>query len=95
MKFTDMKTEKLEQTIDELRTLLIQKRQAYGNAFNDAPKILECLYPEGISPEQYSDVLTLIRMLDKMHRIANQADTEDPWQDIAGYAILALEKQNS
>lgn len=88
-------TQKLEKSIDELKTLLIEKRKAYGNAFNDAPKILECLYPEGISPGQYSDVLTLIRMLDKMHRIANNASTEDPWQDIAGYAILALEKRNN
>ena len=94
MKFTDMTTHKLEQKIDELKNLLIEKREAYGNAFNDAPEILNFLFPEGIKPDQYPDVLTLVRILDKMYRIANNADTEDPWQDIAGYAILALERQN-
>ena len=78
--------------IDDLRDLILSKREAYGNAFNDAPEILKHLYPEGVSPEQYTDLLTIVRILDKLYRIANQAKTEDPWQDIAGYAILALEK---
>ena len=78
--------------IDDLRALILSKREAYGNAFNDAPQILKQLYPQGISPDQYTDLLTIVRVLDKLYRIANQAKTEDPWQDIAGYAILALEK---
>ena len=78
--------------IDDLRNLILAKREAYGNAFNDAPQILKQLYPQGVSPEQYTDLLTIVRILDKLYRIANQAKTEDPWQDIAGYAILALEK---
>ena len=82
----------LSQVIKELETLLLSKRKAYGNAFNDAPQILKHLYPSGIQPDQYEDLLTIVRVLDKLYRIANRANTEDPWQDIAGYAVLALER---
>jgi hypothetical protein len=30
-------------------------------------------------------------MYDKMSRIANGADQEDPWSDLAGYAVCAME----
>jgi len=84
----------LQQVLDDLKSLMLEKRKAYGNSFNNAPDILKHLYPEGVSPDQYEDLLTIVRIIDKLYRIANQADTEDPWQDIAGYAVLSLEKKH-
>jgi len=86
-------SESLTKVIQDLQTLMVSKRKAYGNAFNDAPQILKHLYPNGINPHQYDDLLTIVRILDKLYRVANGANTEDPWQDIAGYAILSMEKQ--
>ena len=86
-----MKT--VEDITNELKELLLEKRKAYGNSFNNAPQILQHLYPDGVSVDQYEDLLTIVRIIDKLYRIANQADTEDPWQDIAGYAVLSLEKK--
>ena len=85
-------SESLTKVIQDLQTLMLSKRKAYGNAFNDAPEILRHLYPNGIQPHQYDDLLTIVRILDKIYRIANGANTEDPWQDIAGYAVLSMEK---
>lgn len=85
-------SEPLTKVIQDLQTLMLSKRKAYGNAFNDAPEILRHLYPNGIQPHQYDDLLTIVRILDKIYRIANGANTEDPWQDIAGYAVLSMEK---
>lgn len=85
-------SESLTKVIQDLQTLMLSKRKAYGNAFNDAPQILKHLYPNGIQPHQYDDLLTIVRILDKIYRIANGANTEDPWQDIAGYAVLSMEK---
>lgn len=85
----------LNQAIDSLRETLLEKRQFYGNAFNNAPDILTMLYPDGVPVASYSDLLTVVRIIDKLYRIANQEsskDPEDPWKDIAGYAILSLEK---
>ena len=87
-------SKELIQVVNDLRDTLLTKREAYGNAFNNAPDILTMLYPNGIQPESYGDVLTIVRIIDKLYRIANQADTEDPWEDIAGYAVLALEKRS-
>lgn len=85
----------LNKVIQELQETLLSKRKSYGNSFNDAPSILLKLYPNGITADSYEDLLTIVRILDKLYRIANKADTEDPWKDIAGYAILALEKTKS
>jgi len=48
------------------------------------------LYPNGVKPEQYVDLLVTVRIVDKLFRIANRKDAlgENPWQDIAGYGIL-------
>ena len=74
----------------EIGELVDKKNAAYGDAFNRAGVILKELYPKGIAPEQYNDVLAMIRVIDKLFRIATDKDAfgENPWQDIAGYAIL-------
>jgi len=68
------------------------KNAQYGDAFHKTGKILAILYPEGVTPEQYDDMLAVVRVLDKLFRIANgKQGNEDPWQDIAGYGLLGME----
>ncbi len=86
-----MKYEKIGQRVG--RTVDI-KNQAYGNSFHNAQKILDVLYPNGVQPEQYKDMLGVIRIIDKLFRIAtNNKDPleENPWEDIAGYGVLKSE----
>lgn len=71
--------------------LVAAKQAAYGNSFSKSGAILRALYPEGIAPEQYDDVLALTRMIDKFFRIANgNQGGEDAWQDLAGYSLLGM-----
>jgi hypothetical protein len=46
-------------------------------------------YPNGIRPDQYGDILLMVRILDKLSRIANKkkAFKENPFEDILGYSI--------
>lgn len=76
---------------------LQQKNLAYGDSFSKTPAILEILYPDGVKPYQYRNLLTLVRMVDKINRIAASSgkDSEDPFTDLAGYAILAQVLQES
>lgn len=71
--------------------LVFEKQIQYGDSFGKAGDYLRILYPSGIKPDQYDDMLALIRDFDKSMRIAhgNQGG-EDAWQDKAGYAILAV-----
>lgn len=75
-----------------LAELITKKQIAYGDSFGQSKHIIEVLYPKGIPPEQYQDALAVIRIIDKLFRIANDkfSSAEDPWQDIAGYALLSL-----
>lgn len=64
--------------------LVTKKNAAYGNSFAKTGDFLKLLYPKGISVEQYDDALLLVRIFDKMIRIATDKDAfgESPFQDI-------------
>jgi selenophosphate synthase len=81
-----------EQTAEEIGKLVAQKNSAYGSSFAQAHRILQVLYPNGIKVEQYTDALAIIRVIDKLFRIANAKDAfgESPWRDITGYGILGV-----
>ena len=81
-----------EQIGTEIGKLVQEKNAAYGSSFAECHKILSVLYPFGIKPEQYTDALAIIRVIDKLFRIANNKDAfaESPWRDIAGYALLGI-----
>ena len=77
---------------EEIAKLVTAKNEAYGNSFGVAPEILKLLYPNGITVEQYDDALTVVRVIDKLKRIATDRDAlgENPWKDIMGYSLLAI-----
>lgn len=74
----------------EIGELVDEKNEAYGDSFSKSKDFLKILYPEGIQPEDYDDVLVLARIFDKMMRIANRKEAfdENPYKDIAGYGLL-------
>lgn len=74
--------------------LVDEKNKAYGDSFNKSSEFLKILYPNGVNAEQYSDLLGIIRVFDKLMRIATDKDAlgENPWNDIVGYGILRSEK---
>lgn len=84
---------KYEETAKQIGQLVDEKNEAYGDSFNKSREFLEILYPEGIKTEDYSDVLVLARIFDKMMRIANRKEAfgEDPYRDIAGYGLLGTQ----
>ena len=86
-----------EEIGQEIGQLVDKKNKAYGDSFAKCSDFLEILYPDGVEPEDYRDILTLVRMFDKMMRIANQKDAfdESPYQDIAGYALLATKEERN
>ena len=81
---------KYEELGRQIGKLVDKKNQQYGNSFAKSDKILKVLYPNGIKPDQYKDMMGVIRIIDKLFRIATNSsgDIENPWEDIAGYGIL-------
>ena len=80
----------------EVGRLVQQKRNSYGDSFGRSGDVLRVLYPDGIKPEQYDDMLAIIRIIDKLFRIANHRDAhgESPYIDIAGYGLLGAARTN-
>ena len=81
----------------DIAKLVKDKQEQYGDSFNKAFKVLEILYPEGVTPKNYPELLTVTRVLDKLFRIATDNDPcgESPWEDICGYALLAIQRRNN
>jgi hypothetical protein len=86
----DLRGEDLERLGIQIGKIVATKNAAYGNAFGTAGEALRLLYPDGLQPVQYDDALALVRIFDKMKRIATKKDAfgESPFVDIAGYGIL-------
>lgn len=74
--------------------LVDEKQDAYGDSFGKSGDVLRILYPDGVSPEKYDDMLAVVRIVDKLFRIATDAAAfgESPYKDIAGYGILGSGK---
>lgn len=81
-----------EETGARIGRVVTEKQIAYGDSFGNSGEILRVLYPNGIKPEQYDDMLAVVRIVDKLFRIANKKDAfgESPYSDIAGYGILGV-----
>ncbi|KQL20483.1 hypothetical protein AN957_19095 [Cytobacillus solani] len=84
---------KYEEIAIKIGQLVDEKNQSYGDAFNKSDEFLKLLYPNGVKPDQYSDMLAIVRIFDKLMRIATNkgAFEENPWRDIAGYGVLKSE----
>lgn len=87
---------KYEDLGKQIGVLVDQKNKAYGNSFGEVGDFLKILYPNGIPPESYTDALCIVRIFDKLKRIATKKDAfgESPYQDIVGYALLGTQKDN-
>jgi hypothetical protein len=83
---------KFQEIGTEIGKLVDKKNSAYGSSFEKSEQILKVLYPNGIEPEQYKDMLAITRIVDKLFRIATKKDAfgESPFKDIAGYGILGV-----
>lgn len=78
-------------TAMDIAYMVTIKNRAYGDAFGQSGKIMAILYPNGISKAQMEDALTVVRIIDKLFRIANHKEAlgESPFDDICGYGLLA------
>ena len=92
-----MKNNKFSKIGEEVGKLVYDKQLAYGDSFGRSGECLRQMFPKGIDPSQYDDLLTIARILDKLFRIANNPDAfdENPYQDIVGYGLLGMNKHNT
>ena len=88
---------KYKELAEQIGNLVEQKNTAYGNSFEQAGEFLKLLYPNGIPPEAYGDMLCVVRIFDKLKRIATNKDAfgESPYGDIVGYGLLGLQKDKA
>ena len=82
-------------TARDIGNIVTEKNAAYGDSVATSADFLKLLYPDGVTPEQYGNMLLLVRIFDKQKRIATDKDAfgENPYKDIAGYAILGVSQK--
>ena len=93
LKKTD-KSGQLYALAKQIAKTVIEKQAAYGDSFGKSGDVMRILYPDGIRPEQMGDALAVVRILDKLFRIASKKDAfgESPYLDLAGYGLLGATK---
>ena len=87
-----MKKINYEELGRNIGALIQEKQQSYGDSFHKSGEVMKQLFPKGIPPESYVDALALVRIIDKLFRLATDPtyNSENSWGDIAGYALLRL-----
>ena len=90
MKGDEEMDKEIREIAQRLGDTVAKKNQQYGNSWEKSAAIMMILYPKGIMPNRYHDSLLVVRILDKLCRIATneQGDIENPFEDIAGYGML-------
>ena len=88
------KHKSFEQLGREIGKLTDIKNVAYGNSSSACGDFLKILYPNGVQPRQYVDMLLLVRIFDKQMRIATNENAlgEDPYRDVTGYGLCGVKK---
>ena len=78
----------------DVAAVVERKNKAYGDSFTKVTRTLEDMFPDGIPVEAYANIGGIVRTLDKLFRVATDRDglEENPWGDIAGYALLAVRR---
>jgi hypothetical protein len=82
----------IQEIAKQVSEIVISKNALYGSSFEFSGAIIKVLYPDGVKPYQYTDFLAVVRIIDKLFRIANRkpnnGETESPWLDVTGYGLL-------
>lgn len=90
-----------EKLAEKLGALVASKNRQYGNAVTKSAQILDILYPDGVKPFQFADMLLTVRVLDKLSRISQRGTDgkdlggESPWMDLGGYSLLGWKKDEA
>ena len=73
--------------------IVAEKNASYGDSIRKSAKVMQILYPDGVTADQIPAMLVTVRIVDKLSRIANDPGLggEDPAQDITGYGLLLQE----
>lgn len=85
----------------DIGALVDDKQRQYGDSFGRSGQIVRVLYPNGVAPHQMDDALAVVRVIDKLFRIAQRgADGKDlggesPWRDVAGYGLLGAARDDA
>ena len=87
---SDQPIGRYEEIGGQIGALVDKKNKAYGDSFHKSGDLLRIYFPRGIRPDQYDDLAAIVRINDKIFRIATEknAFSENPFEDIAGYGIL-------
>ena len=81
-----------ERIATDIGKLCDEKNKHYGNSFAQSKEFLQLLWPNGVPVESYTDMLGIIRIFDKLKRIATSPEAfgENPCSDVIGYALLMI-----
>lgn len=78
----------------EVADLVAARNETYGNSIGKSAEILAVIWPDGIPPEAIPWAHYVIRIVDKLNRIAAAPEklevVRDAFVDIAGYGLCAL-----
>jgi hypothetical protein len=80
--------------VSETLEMIEHKKQQYGDSLGNVSTALKIFYPDGCPPDKMGEFILVARLLEKISRLTSPGviDKTDIYQDLAGYCLLALGK---
>ena len=84
----------IKKQIEEAVIINEKKEAEYGNSYMKVANMLEILYPNGISIDNFNDFLSISKILEKIARLSSDGNVNnlDIYRDVAGYALIGIMK---
>jgi hypothetical protein len=78
----------------EVAEMLERKSEEYDAPYDSDNEFLKIMYPDGVPPNQYSNMVLCLRLYDTLKKLTKTGDTKYI-EYIAGYGILAMCEEGS
>jgi len=80
--------------VSETLEMIEEKKKQYGDSLGNVSSALKIFYPDGCPTDRMSEFILVARLLEKISRLTSPGlvDKSDVYQDLAGYCLLALGK---
>lgn len=73
----------------EVAEMLERKSEEYDAPYDSDNDFLKIMYPNGVAPDKYADMVLCLRLYDTLKKLTKSGDTKYI-EYIAGYGILAM-----
>jgi len=84
---------------NDIKPIVEKLESDYGHSLGETKEILKMMYPNGVNQEQLGDVVSIVRMLDEMFKVAridgavSDENRDEVWKEMIAKAFATVAQE--